>query len=43
MKKKYLCIVDGKMEKQQDTLKDYLYKNEKIIDNYGYNSNLYLF
>ena len=27
--KKYLCIIDGKMEKQDDTLKDYLYKNEK--------------
>ena len=27
--KKYLCIVDGKMEKEEDTLKDYLYKNEK--------------
>lgn len=27
--KKYLCIVDGKMEKDEDTLKDYLYKNEK--------------
>ncbi|MGN1299422.1 MAG: RluA family pseudouridine synthase [Candidatus Scatovivens sp.] len=27
--KKYLCIVDGKMEKNEDTLKDYLYKNEK--------------
>ena len=27
--KKYLCIVDGKIEKEEDTLKDYLYKNEK--------------
>ena len=27
--KKYLCIIDGKMEKDEDTLKDYLYKNEK--------------
>ena len=27
--KKYLCIVDGKMEKEEDILKDYLYKNEK--------------
>ena len=27
--KKYLCIIDGKMEKEEDTLKDYLYKNEK--------------
>ena len=27
--KKYLCIIDGKMEKEEGTLKDYLYKNEK--------------
>ena len=27
--KKYLCIVDGKLEKEKDTLKDYLWKNEK--------------
>ena len=27
--KKYLCIIDGKMENDEDTLKDYLYKNEK--------------
>ena len=27
--KKYLCIIDGKMEKNEDTLRDYLYKNEK--------------
>lgn len=27
--KKYLCIVDGKMEKETDTFKDYLWKNEK--------------
>ena len=29
MHKQYLCIVDGKMENKQGTLKDYLYKNEK--------------
>ena len=29
MHKQYLCIVDGKMEEKQGTLKDYLYKNEK--------------
>lgn len=28
-KKKYLTIVDGKMEKERDTLEDYLLKNEK--------------
>ncbi len=28
-KKKYLCIVDGKMEKDTDILEDYLLKNEK--------------
>lgn len=28
-KKKYLTIVDGKMEKEKDTLEDYLLKNEK--------------
>lgn len=27
--KKYLCIVDGKLEKEKDVLKDYLWKNEK--------------
>ncbi|MBP3597184.1 MAG: RluA family pseudouridine synthase [Clostridia bacterium] len=27
--KKYLCIVDGKLEKSKDTFKDYLWKNEK--------------
>ena len=27
--KKYLCIVDGKMEKERGTFKDYLLKNEK--------------
>ena len=26
--KKYLCIVDGKLEKTEGTYKDYLYKNE---------------
>ncbi len=29
MHKKYLCIVDGKMEKDKDTFTDYLVKNEK--------------
>jgi 23S rRNA pseudouridine1911/1915/1917 synthase len=29
MHKKYLCIVDGKMEKENDTFKDYLLKNER--------------
>ena len=29
MHKKYLCIVDGKMEKDKDTFSDYLVKNEK--------------
>ena len=29
MHKKYLCIVDGKMEKDEGTFKDYLLKNEK--------------
>ena len=29
MHKKYLCIVDGKMEKEKDTFTDYLVKNEK--------------
>ena len=29
MHKKYLCIVDGKMEKEKDTFTDYLLKNEK--------------
>ncbi|MCI9286846.1 MAG: RluA family pseudouridine synthase [Clostridia bacterium] len=28
-KKKYLTIVDGKMEKEKDTLEDYLLKNER--------------
>ena len=27
--KKYLCIVDGKLEKEKDTWKDYLLKNQK--------------
>ena len=27
--KSYLCIVDGKMEKDKDTFEDYLYKNER--------------
>ena len=27
--KKYLCIVDGKLEKEKDTWKDFLLKNEK--------------
>ncbi len=27
--KKYLCIVDGKMEKEKDTFRDFLLKNEK--------------
>ena len=29
MHKKYLCIVDGKMEKDEGTFRDYLVKNEK--------------
>lgn len=29
MHKKYLCIVDGKLEKQKDEWKDYLLKNER--------------
>lgn len=29
LNKSYLAIVDGKMEKDKDTFKDYLYKNEK--------------
>ena len=29
LKKKYLVIVDGKLEKNKDTLEDYLLKNEK--------------
>ena len=29
MRKKYLCIVDGKMEEPRGTFKDYLYKNER--------------
>ena len=29
MHKKYLCIVDGKMEKDSGTFRDYLIKNEK--------------
>lgn len=29
LNKSYLAIVDGKMEKEKDTFKDYLYKNEK--------------
>ena len=29
MCKKYLCIVDGKLEKNKDTWKDFLLKNEK--------------
>ena len=28
-KKKYLAVVDGKVEKQQGTLEDYLYKDER--------------
>lgn len=37
MQKKYLCIVDGKMEKEKDTFTDYLLKNErtntsKVVD-----------
>lgn len=28
--KKYLVIVDGKMEKEKDTLEDYLLKNERL-------------
>ena len=27
--KKYICIVDGKLEKEKDTWKDYLLKNQK--------------
>lgn len=27
--KSYLCIADGKMEKNKDTFEDYLYKNER--------------
>jgi len=29
IEKKYLCIVDGKLEKEKDIWKDYLLKNEK--------------
>lgn len=29
MKKKYICIVDGKLEREKDILKDYLLKNER--------------
>lgn len=29
IQKKYLCIVDGKLEKKEDTWKDYLLKNER--------------
>ena len=29
IQKKYLCIVDGKLEKEKDLWKDYLLKNEK--------------
>lgn len=29
IQKKYLCIVDGKLEKEKDTWKDYLLKNER--------------
>ncbi len=29
MQKKYLCIVDGKLEKNSGTMKDYLLKNER--------------
>lgn len=29
LKKSYLVVVDGKMEKEKDTLEDYLLKNEK--------------
>ncbi len=29
MHKKYLCIVDGKLEEKSGTFKDYLYKNER--------------
>ena len=29
MQKKYLCIVDGKMEEEKGTFKDYLLKNER--------------
>ncbi len=29
IQKKYLCIVDGKLEKNEDTWKDYLLKNER--------------
>lgn len=37
MQKKYLCIVDGKMEKEKDIFTDYLLKNErtntsKVVD-----------
>ena len=37
MQKKYLCIVDGKLEKEKDTFTDYLLKNErtntsKVVD-----------
>ena len=28
--KSYLCIVDGKMEKETGTFEDYLYKNERM-------------
>lgn len=46
-KKKYLVIVDGKLEKQKDTLKDYLLKNEKnnlskVVDEGTKNSKLAL-
>ena len=29
IKKKYLAIIDGKMDKAEDTLEDYLWKNER--------------
>ena len=34
IKKRYLAIVNGKMEKEKDTLKDYLWKDEKQNTSY---------
>ena len=34
IKKRYLAIVNGKMEKEKDTLKDYLWKDEKENTSY---------
>ena len=43
LKKSYLVVVDGKMEKEKDTLEDYLLKNEKNLIYFKIDNCLYQF